>query len=652
MSDLKAYAEFILGLLCAILDDCALVYPHLTKEFGRDKTRLRSCVDQHGIRFFLDTMPSYRKHLDQCLDNGLLTASHLCNFGTGGRGRVIPRLFQGLTRQVFDENGEALVQPDVQAVRFLRQLLAVAKKFRIACDESYVYDAVAEVCEVDGSLPPLSSFWDDELDEEREERDATIRTIDSHTDVPPLFRSDAIVQREPPTLVNYPGWRRDMQLVADIVVSHLGSFDPLTWRPRHGPGAVADQRATSYKYDFPHWSWRLERSFPYDLFGVPNWNCGDVLSDCRSDFREEVPAKLISVPKTYTKPRLIASEPVAAQWCQQVIRDFFYTRTQETFLGTFITYDDQTHNGRLALESSATGQLVTLDLSSASDRLSCWLVERVFRRNQPLLRAMRDSRSAWLKQDLDAKSPKYLRLRKYSTMGNATTFPVQSTVFAIMAITACLVARGQRPSLRNIKALRGQVRVFGDDLIVPKDAGSILVGMLTSLHLKVNPDKSFFGTAFRESCGVDAYRGHNVTAVSVLDMPVRARPGSVISTVDVHTNLLERGLVYAANYVRSKVERRIESLIPSVKHGSGAFGWSDLDVMGTFNALRARWNPDRQVLERIGLRLITDSTRIEPSTESGLLQFFTKPEGRPVSSTSTLGHLVYSRSASLKLRWG
>jgi hypothetical protein len=63
-----------------------------------------------------------------------------------------------------------------------------------------------------------------------------------------------------------------------------------------------------------------------------------------------------------------------------------------------------------------------------------------------------------------------------------------------------------------------QFGVFGDDIIVKKEAYAFLVRSLTKLGFKVNDDKSFNTGPFRESCGYDWYNGHFVRGVYVTSL--------------------------------------------------------------------------------------------------------------------------------------
>ena len=105
MEDQKSYEEFVLGLLRALLTDCSLAYPELTKEFDRDFSRISSAIEQHGLWFALEIMPSFRKHFDECLSKERLIPSRFLHFGVDKTGGVIPRLFRGLILRVFDRSG-------------------------------------------------------------------------------------------------------------------------------------------------------------------------------------------------------------------------------------------------------------------------------------------------------------------------------------------------------------------------------------------------------------------------------------------------------------------------------------------------------------------------------------------------------------------
>jgi hypothetical protein len=312
------------------------------------------------------------------------------------------------------------------------------------------------------------------------------------------------------------------------------------------------------------------------------------------------------------------------------------TRVSETFIRNFISFDDQSGNGELALEASKDGSFATIDLSSASDRLSCKLVERLFRKSPTILSAFYAVRTRWIRQDIDKKSPRFYRLRKFSTMGSALTFPVQSLVFLMVALGCLLEERRLRPTYRSIQSLIGQVRVFGDDIIVPTDVSDRVVDILTHLGFKVNDQKSFLTGRFRESCGVDAYAGHDVTAVSILSMPSVSKPESVLSVLDSHNNFFMRGYMHVSQYLRNFVGRLRRFSFPPVEPGSGAIGWYDFSWFD-WSSLKRRFNPDLQRVEYAITQPRGSVTRSHVDSNAMVLQYFTEVTRPPVSKEVRLG---------------
>jgi len=74
---------------------------------------------------------------------------------------------------------------------------------------------------------------------------------------------------------------------------------------------------------------------------------------------------------------------------------------------------------------------------------------------------------------------------------------------------------------RAVGAKTGDFLVYGDDIIVPTSVVDELVKLLGFLGFEVNTEKSFSDPdlRFRESCGLDAYNGVDVTPVYVRSLP-------------------------------------------------------------------------------------------------------------------------------------
>ena len=650
MKDNKSYAEFILGSFDAMLKDCASQYPALTKEFQRDYTRLSSAINSHGVRFAMDVMPAWRKHLDKCLASGRLTRSHMQHFSCWKKEGTVPRLFRGLVLRVFDLNGVIKPDPDIQAIRLLRQLLGAFKRMRVDCGPKARSDAVKDFFRTDLEVRFGTLDWDSDTYFDAEDAGALSFVDNVPTD---LASSQGSLPGFEVSSLTY-GHALCIQQVADYISANLGHFDPLDSRFRHGPGAVSDQDFRSYKYDFQSWPERLESVFPAADFACANFASWEDTSLYRLSDREinlEIPAQLCAVPKTIKTPRLIACEPTSFQWCQQSVRDFLYRRVSRTPIGLFVDFRRQELNGDLALAASHDGSHCTIDLSSASDRVSCWHVERLFRRSPSLLQSLWATRSRWIGQDICRYSPKLYKLRKYSTMGNATTFPVQSLFFLSVALGTLCYIRGQRVSDRLMRSLgSGEVRVFGDDIIVPKDCAGAVVDALHALGLKVNDDKTFLEGNFRESCGVDAFGGHDVTTASILEAPNRTKPGSIVSSIDVHNNFAMRGLYAACAYIRKTVGQLGLTKFQVVEHGSGSFGWVrtyDMDEP----AYKRRSHPHRHCPQAYVYRLKTNARMVPSEGTAALLQYFTEASGVVTSAVSTLVHPERRAKVTLDLGW-
>lgn len=653
MNPSQSQAEFVLGVYQAQLKDCACQYPELTKEFKRDFQRLSSALEQHGIMFALDAMPAFKKHFDKCLESRRLTVTRILHFGALGKGSVIPRLFRGLTLRVFEHNGELKAQPDINAIRWIRQLTGVVRKLRFESKIKDKGNAVQEFYQVDREVRSGDLNWDDHVTFAMEvQENATSFTDDVHSGE--SHCADLANDQNPPSKQDLLGLLRDCQRVADIITGNLGVFTPHAWRFKHGPGAVSDGVFGEYKYSFPTWSDRLESVFPYADFAVANYACveEESLEDARvRGFLQEPSARLHAVPKTIKVPRLIASEPASHQWCQQAVRDFFYSRVTHTFISQFLTFRNQSVNGELAKEASLCQSHSTIDLSSASDRISCWHVERLFRRSPSLLQALQSCRTETIEQNICRYSPRLYKLRKYSTMGNATTFPVQSLFFLTLALASVLNTRKLKVTMRNIVDLGDrEVRVFGDDIVIPTDCSDVLIGLLKTLSMRVNDSKTFTGGNFRESCGVDAFSGEDVTVTSILEIPSNTSPNSIISTVDAHNNMQSAGYFCTAAYIRKTAGFKGYKKIREVRHGDGAFGWL---VFGppVNDGFRHRVHTGYQRLEIQCLTAVAVLRRKSTEGYPGLLQFFTEAAKEVTSAVSTLHHLVRRPKVKLRLRW-
>jgi hypothetical protein len=186
-------------------------------------------------------------------------------------------------------------------------------------------------------------------------------------------------------------------------------------------------------------------------------------------------------------------------------------------------------------------------------------------------------------------------------MGNATTFPVQSVVFAVLAISALL---GKLPpTYRNVKRVAQSVRVYGDDIIVPSNGSHQVVDWITSAGLIVNTRKSFLVGNFKESCGVDAFRGVDVTPLYVRHHPIaisKEEPTTIAHYVSLSNQAWFRGLYTLSACFKSLAEEALRSFLPLVRSDSGVLG---LHTRLEYSTIQ-RWNAEYQRPELRGFMLL------------------------------------------------
>jgi len=201
---------------------------------------------------------------------------------------------------------------------------------------------------------------------------------------------------------------------------------------------------------------------------------------------EVIPAKLSFVPKNAKTYRSICTEP----GLNTVVQAGYGAWMAKRLAAFGIDIRDQTVNQHRAMEGSLTGALATLDLSSASDTVSREIVYELL----PLdwASALNRARSS----NVLLPGGRVIRQEKFSSMGNGFTFPLETLIFWGLAAACC--------------RSDSDATVYGDDIIIPSDRYALLVEVLVAVGFKVNLAKSYHRGPFRESCGKDYFRGHDV----------------------------------------------------------------------------------------------------------------------------------------------
>lgn len=597
-----------------MFNDVCTEYADLKKEFERDLKRLLKIVSSRGIGVFVRDLPNLGKHFDRCLSEGAYVASGLPLGKAEPRHGKIPLFLRGLHLRVFDDLGCLRVDVDKGAIFWIRQFYMAMKKADLYCGDIAVDKEIDEFVITDESLPKPEQFWRGDA----VSKTSIHATYHGFGDSPLI--SEAISRFPPERQEELTRTMACLDIVAGHVCCSLGEYNPDEWSFRHGPGAIADVTHPVDKYDWTNWSQRLDRVFPISEYGFYSYSSWiDNINKVQRHAGEPY-SRLIAVPKTFSKPRLIAAEPREHQWCQQNLWHYFRTRTENSWIGIPLRFTDQTRNQRLCVEGSVDGSLCTVDLSAASDRVTCHAVAQLFRSNPAVLLALQATRTRRIKLKYTGGQTSELELRKFSTMGSACTFPVESLLFLSIAI-ACLLAKNRCQTTKsNIVHFAEKVSVFGDDIIVPVECRELLFDTLEALCFKVNQSKSFWKGYFRESCGVDAYAGVDVTPVYWHSI-TEDRPESVVSKVEVINNFYSKFILSTSSYLTSTLPRWVRENLPRIKADSGAFGLkSFVDPPPPLS----KWNGNLHRWEYKALVIETKVTRTKTDCDSQLFQFFTE----------------------------
>lgn len=276
-----------------------------------------------------------------------------------------------------------------------------------------------------------------------------------------------------------------------------------------GPGASVGASGKSFYHKIANSALSTTNDRLYDLYrsyirhfdlesSVEKFRC-DAWGPCRV----VQGSNLNFAPKTSRISRVICTEPLLNMMFQKGLGAGFERVLSNSF---GIELDKQpSKNQRLARIGSIDGSYGTIDLSSASDTISIRMIERFF--PAKFIRWMKLFRSPFT----CLPSGEHVELHMISSMGNAFTFPLQTLIFSC-AVKAVYKFLGLQVTYPRDKTL-GNFSVFGDDIIVKREAYTTVIELLTQLGFKTNADKSFNEGLFRESCGTDWYQGRNVRGI-------------------------------------------------------------------------------------------------------------------------------------------
>lgn len=574
---------------------------------SRDKITVTARVKHEGLSFLTIALPKFGKDLQKGLDSGFVAPTMFTGFS---RHLGLPRFLGGFLELVFDrETGLLLPEPSIEAIRSLHQFTAMFGKVELDCSDARVARA-------------MDGF------------------IQCETEV---RKNDSLLEGNRHLLEKFQ--RVSSVLFANVfteidLMVYLGAH-----LPKHGPGATAEKLRSNEKYSSMEWTQRLEEYFPSGEFLFPNPRWWQTAQDVNlREPGDELPVRVIHVPKTLDKPRIIAIEPTCMQYAQQsLLEPMTELIDRDDLLRSIMGNLDQEPNRQLAKEGSIYGDLATLDLSEASDRVSNQLVRTMFARWPHLLEAVDACRS----RRADVPGYGVVRLAKFASMGSALCFAVEGMVFTTIVFMAAEEVLDQPVDRRLLRELSGRVRIYGDDIIVPVEMVHRVIELLETFGLKVNHNKSFWTGRFRESCGGDYYGGREITPIRVR----RALPTSrkhvpeIVSTVALRNHLFESGYERSVQFLDGILSKLLR-VYPEIPRNTSALGrW-------TYGPIRPeRSNPNTFRPQIKACVTVTKLPSDILDEHGALMKFFLKRGELPITDRKHLRRAGRPVSVDIKTRW-
>jgi hypothetical protein len=592
--------------LMACLIECDPLGITTSRDLRHDIQTLRSRYRDEGLSFLTKALPS----LGKAFDLGLVSQRFSIprgwkhQHGCGSR----PAFMQAYFNLVFDECGNLRENVPPDAVCHLRQVAFAMYKLELP------YSRQQEDIVIDSFVTTDSSLRDDGFDSETVGLTAAASYI-----------------------------ARDV----------LGAFDPMDILPRHGPGAVATGEKLDAKWSFGRLYHAIHQKYPFCQYYTAG-GAREVVQRLQDlshlqHFGAGV-AKVVLVPKDSRGPRLISCEPLEYQWIQQGLGRKLSAFLESHWLTSGqINFTDQSINQEHALSSSLTDEMSTLDLKDASDRVSLTLVRKVFEHLPDTLECLEATRT------IATKLPdgRVIPLRKFAPMGSALCFPVEAFVFWTVIVAAIIRSypRGHGLTTREILPLVGKrVFIYGDDIVVPREFAHVSMQALESVGLLVNRSKSCIQGPYRESCGMDAFRGVPVTPLRVKTIWTGQRTdgSAYVSWIALGNAMRSRGYEAAYLFIKGILERTY-GLVPYGTHLASFPCWTVDDPADAeqINAkhFKSRYSSNYQ---RIEFFLRSVSPISKNSSLDGwqrLLRNFVSPQ---MTDPSTV---VVPRSTKIKRGW-
>ena len=374
----------------------------------------------------------------------------------------------------------------------------------------------------------------------------------------------------PESVRNWPFQVRSaMEAVRRKIAKILGPFD---WDEvasgfAFGPGATSSLSRRNAS---------TEKKLQYGIDATPGaahaalcvWDFNQGWKSALDEFHSTRPrivkgSRIVTVPKNAKTNRVIAIEPDMNMYLQKGLGAVIRKRLKKHGLDLNISWR---MNHELAKIGSAFNSYATIDLSMASDTISMKLVEWLLPDEWYEALSLARSRQALL------PSGDWVSLQKFSSMGNAFTFELESLIFYALALSV-VEAHGSVD----------RTTVFGDDIIVPVSCYDDVCGLIAHCGFTVNEEKTFRDGPFRESCGKHFFLGYDVTPFYL-----RKEESNVLTLTHALNRAREWSIhpVYGLQGLKETYHTFREKLPVKYRFPSIPYGYGDGALWGEFDECR------------------------------------------------------------------
>lgn len=645
------YTEYR-DMLCALYRDVASAFPAQNIiEHTRDLALIRHRFKCEGVTFLTKTLPLYGKALDKALAKG--TPLEIPAFAKRRKSHA-PRFLGWLVREVFDEEGVELPRGNPLALVYLRQLLYLFYKLEMPYADKDVQRVLNEFVSTDAGLgkawhisEPLHKL---ELNFARQLVCRVLGNCDPRY-IMPRHGPGSVATGE--KLDEKAYFTRDFEELTSVYpldeyfymnAAHVSDClssggvhtrndkgELLPWKSvKHGTAKVVlvpkDSRGP-----------RLISMEPLEIQWIQQGQCERLVRRLESHWltRGNVNFTSQNINRYYawvgslapientplhTLGECVGFPPVGGEVLADGCSGFVICPKSlgpavpaEGIINPLITFAENSdnhmlHDGRIQTGDipmpgrlAAHKDVVSLDMKEASDRVSVAHVVNLFPFNW--VEALMASRSS----HTELPDGKVIPLNKFAPMGSAVCFPVEALTFWALALAAIRYADPElvrmNPGRSLLRKLRDRVWVYGDDIICYKKDYLVIKQSLERTGLLLNDSKCCVTGFFRESCGVDAYKGVIVTPLRIKELlPSRWTGQSVMAYVSYSNEAYRRGYTNLAKCLERLLNRYVSIPFTTVDRGMVQFVRPDADVraLNSSSRVKTRWNAKLHRLEGYG----------------------------------------------------